>query len=178
VQPSAGLGVRPGLPKADGRYADGMDAHAPAPAWPDDWVHGPPLPPPTAWGRPGMALLFHLGCAGCVARAVPWLKRLAPHVGDRAVLFAVHTAYGHEVRPRDEVAPQVAHYAAAFAALPFPLALDLDGSWARATGAQGTPHWFVWDAQGRLERSVYGSQENALTRLGYVVEAWGVALPG
>jgi hypothetical protein len=45
-------------------------------------------------------------------------------------------------------------------------------------GAEGTPHWWVWDAHGRVERSVYGSQENALTRLGYVVEAWGVDVGG
>jgi hypothetical protein len=146
--------------------------------WLDDWLHGDPLPPPTAWGKPGLALAFNLACAGCVGRAVPWLKRLAPSVGDRAVLLAIHTSYGREVWPREEVAPQVAHYAAEYAALPFPLALDLDGGWARANGAQGTPHWFVWDAQGRLERSVYGSQENALTRLGYVVEGWGVEVDG
>jgi hypothetical protein len=146
--------------------------------WFDDWLHGEPLPPPTAWGKPGMALAFNLACAGCVGRAVPWLKRLAPRVGDRAVLLAIHTAYGHEVWPREGVAPQVTRYAAEYAALPFPLALDLDGGWAQANGAQGTPHWFVWDEQGRLERSVYGSQENAITRLGYVVEAWGVEPPG
>jgi hypothetical protein len=147
-------------------------------SWLDDWLHGDPLPPPTAWGKPGIALAFNLECAGCVGRAVPWLKRLAPRVGDRAVLLAVHTAYGHRVWSRDQVAPEVVRYAAAYAALPFPLALDLDGGWAQANGAQGTPHWFVWDERGQLERSVYGSQENALTRLGYVVEAWGVEPPG
>jgi hypothetical protein len=146
--------------------------------WLEDWLHGDPLPPPTEWGKPGLALAFNIACAGCVGRAVPWLKRLAPRVGDRAVLLSVHTAYGHRVWPREEVAPQVARYAAGFAALPFPLALDLDGGWAQAHGADGTPHWFVWDAQGRLERSVYGSQENALTRLAYVVESWGVDPPG
>jgi hypothetical protein len=147
-------------------------------AWLDDWVHGSPVGPPPTWHRPGIALLFNLECAGCVGRAVPWFKRLAAAAGDGAVLFAVHSAYGHRVLPRERVAPQVAHYATAFAALPFPVALDLDGSWAEDAGAQGTPHWFVWDADGRLERSVYGSQENALTRLGYLVEAWGVAFAG
>jgi hypothetical protein len=145
-----------------------------APPWPDDWVHGTPLPEPGAWGRPGIALAFNLECAGCVGRAVPWLKRLAPRVGERAVLLAVHTAYGHRALPRAQVAPQLARYAAEFAELPFPVALDLDGRWAEAAGAAGTPHWFVWDALGRRERSIYGSQENALTRLGYTVLAWGV----
>ena len=155
-----------------------MERDALWPAWLDDWIHGEPLAPPAAWGRPGMALAFNVACAGCVGRAVPWLKRLASVAEDRAVLFAVHTAYGHRVLPRDQVAPQVARYATGFAALPFPLALDLDGRWAGASGAQGTPHWFVWDEHGELERSVYGSQANALTRLAYVAEGWGVDLDG
>ena len=156
------------------RYAGCMRHDAPTPAWPDDWVHGAPVPPPETWGRP--ALAFNLECAGCVSRAVPWLKRLAAAVGDRATLLAVHTAYGHEAYPRAQVVPRLRHYADTFAALPFPVALDLDGAWAAAAGAEGTPHWWVWSADGTLERSVYGSQGNALTRLAYVVEGWGVDL--
>jgi len=38
--------------------------------------------------------------------------------------------------------------------LPFPVALDLDGSWAEVMGAQGTPHWWVWDATGRVDPSM------------------------
>ncbi len=144
------------------------------PTWLADWIHGDPLPPPTGWDRPGLALAFHLECAGCVGRAVPWLKRAAPAVGERAVLLAVHTAYAHRPLEREQVAPRLAHYAQSFAALPFPVALDLDGAWATAMGAEGTPHWFVWDEHGALVRSIYGSQENALTRLGYVLQGWGV----
>jgi len=148
------------------------------PAWPSNWVHGDPLPPPMAWGKPGLALAFHLECAGCVGRAVPWLKRAAAGVGDRAVLLAVHTAHAHRTLERELVVPRLTHYARSFAALPFAVALDLDGAWATAMGAEGTPHWFVWDEHGALVRSIYGSQENALTRLGYVLEGWGVASDG
>lgn len=144
--------------------------------WPDEWVHGEPVPEPAEWGRPGLALIFNLECAGCVTRAVPWLKRLARAADGAAVVLAVHTAYAHRVLPREDVVPRLQHYATDFAALPFPVALDLDGSWAEAVGAQGTPHWLVWDERGRLERSVYGSQANALTRLAYVAEGWGVEL--
>ena len=144
--------------------------------WPNDWVHGAPVGDPTTWGRPGIALLFNLECAGCVSRAIPWCKRAAAAAGDEVVLFGVHTAYGHRQLERDAVAPQVERFASSFARLPFPVALDLDGRWAERLGADGTPHWFVWDADGTLERSVYGSQENALTRLTYLFEAWGVPL--
>jgi hypothetical protein len=140
------------------------------PPWPTDWVHQEPPPPPGAWHRPGIAVVFHLECPGCVSRAIPWLKRLAAGDGDRLTLLAIHTAYGHRQLERGAVVPQLVHYASNFAALPFPVALDLDGSWAAGMGAEGTPHWFVWDAEGNLVRSVYGSQENAQTRLAYLLE--------
>jgi hypothetical protein len=140
------------------------------PPWPSDWVHLGPLQPPERWQRPGLAVVFNLECPGCVSRGIPWLKRLAASEGERLTLFAVHSAYGHRSLAREAVVPQLTHYAASFAELPFPVALDLDGSWAQAMGAEGTPHWFVWDAGGTLVRSVYGSQENAQTRLSYLLE--------
>lgn len=144
------------------------------PGWLDDWVYGRPLPPPETWARPGLALVFNLGCAGCVSRAVPWLKNVAGRASERAVLFAVHTAYAHRRLPRDEVAVAVERFAREVAHVPVPVALDLNGSWAASLGAAGTPHWFAWDQRGRLDRSVYGSQHNAFTRLGYLLEEWGL----
>lgn len=153
------------------------EPHAARPsAWLSEWVHGDPVAAPGGWGRPGLALVFNLECAGCVARAVPWLRRVHAAAGGAATLFAVHSAYGHRVLPRDAVVPQLERFASGFARLPYPVALDLDGAWAGAMGAEGTPHWFVWDADGVLERSVYGSQDNALTRLTYLLESWGVPL--
>lgn len=108
-----------------------------------------------------------------MSRAIPWLKRAAPLVRGHAVVFAVHTAYGHRALERDAVVPNLERFVRDFARVPFPVALDASGSWAEAMGAEGTPHWFVWAADGTVERSVYGSQENALTRLSYVLEAWG-----
>lgn len=119
-------------------------------------------------------LAFNLECPGCVSRAVPWAKRLAARAQGSVALAAVHTAYGHRVLPRDAVVPQLVRYAGSFAALPFPVALDLSGAWAEAMGAEGTPHWFAFDDAGVLVRSVLGSQGNALTRLGYLLEEWGV----
>jgi hypothetical protein len=142
--------------------------------WLEDWVYGEPLPPPAAWGRPGLALLFNLECAGCVARAVPWAKRAATRVRERAVVLGVHTAYGRRRLPRAAVVPSLTRFANDFARLAFPVALDVDGGWAERHGAEGTPHWLVWDAEGRLERSVFGSQQNALTRLDYVLAVWDV----
>lgn len=37
-------------------------------------------------------------------------------------------------------------------------------------GNGGHPHWFAFAPNGELVRSVYGSQENAQTRLAYLLE--------
>jgi len=138
--------------------------------WPGDYVWRGPVPPPEGWGKPGLAMLFNLECAGCISRGVPFLKRLVAEHGDALQVVMVHTAYGHRPHPREELVPAVQHFAGDFARLEVPIALDVDGSLAEAWGAEGTPHWFVFDAQGRLARSIYGSQENAQTRLGYLLE--------
>lgn len=140
--------------------------------WPSDadWVWRGPLPDPTTWGKPGVVMAFNLECAGCIARGIPFLRRLAQEHGDRLQIALLHTAYGHRTVPRDMVEPELARFAGAFARLDFPIAIDADGSRAERWGAEGTPHWFVFDASGALVRSVYGSQDNARTRLEYLAQ--------
>lgn len=138
--------------------------------WPHEFAWGDPLPAPASWDRPGLVMFFNLECAGCVSRGIPFLKQLHREFGDALVLLTVHTAFGHRDLPRERVVPQLQHFARDFARLPFPVALDLDGSIARAWGAEGTPHWLAFDAGGTLLRSIFGSQDNARTRLRYLLE--------
>ncbi len=138
--------------------------------WPDDFVWRGPVAPPGAWGRPGLVMLFNLECAACMSRGVPLLKRLAAEHGEALQLVMVHTAYGHREHPREELTAAITRFARDFARLEIPIALDLDGSLAVDWGAEGTPHWLVYDARGALARSIYGSQENAQTRLAYLLE--------
>lgn len=148
--------------------------------WPGDFVWLGPVPPPGRWGKPGLVMLFNLECPGCISRGVPLVKRLAAAYGERLQVVMVHTAYGHRRYERDEVVPTLRHFAERFARLEVPVALDLDGALAEAWGAEGTPHWLVYDADGTLARSIYGSQENAQTRLEYLLEelVGGVAAEG
>lgn len=140
-----------------------------APPWLDDWIGGAALPPPEAWDRPGLLLLFSVECAGCVSRAVPWLRRTAERHGEDLVLAAVHTAHGRRAQPREQVVEALERFLA-FAKLPTPVALDTTGAWAEAHGAEGTPHWFAYDRDGRRIRSIFGSQANAMTRLDYLLD--------
>jgi YD repeat-containing protein len=130
---------------------------------------GPALPPPSRWGRPGVLLAFSVACAGCVSRAVPWLRRLDERHGEALVLAAVHTAYGRATLPRAEVAAALERFLP-FSRLTTPVALDLTGEWAAANDVEGTPHWLAYDESGRRIRSIFGSQANAITRLDYLVD--------
>ncbi len=140
--------------------------------WPSDadWVWRRPLPDPTRWGKPGIVMAFNLECAGCIARGIPFLKQLAAERGAGLQVALLHTSYGHRRLPRDKVEPQLVKFAESFARLEFPIALDVDGTRAQRWGADGTPHWFVFDRDGVPVRSVYGSQDNAQTRLEYLTQ--------
>lgn len=139
---------------------------------PTDFVHGDPVPPPGSWVQPGLVMVFNLECAGCVSRGIPFLKRLHAEFGARSTLLALHTSLGHRLLPRGDVEPTLVKFAAEYAKLPFPVALDLSGDLARAWQIEGTPHWFAFSPGGALVRSVYGSQEGAQTRLQYLLEEW------
>ncbi|TDE86269.1 TlpA family protein disulfide reductase [Deinococcus sp. S9] len=137
---------------------------------PEDFVHGDPLPPPDQWTRPGLVMVFNLECPGCVSRGLPFLRQLHTEFGDRVHLLALHTSRGHRRLPREDVEPTLVRFARDYARLPFPVALDLEGDLARTWATEGTPHWLAFAAGGELLRSVYGSQENAQTRLQYLLE--------
>lgn len=145
---------------------------APAHDWPDaqDWVWQGPLGAPGTWGTPGLVMAFNLECPGCISRGIPFLKRLQEEHGDALQLALLHTAYGHRDLPRDGVEPELLRFADRFARLTMPIALDVSGERARRWGTEGTPHWFAFDADGTLVRSVYGSQENAQARLAYLLD--------
>ncbi len=115
-------------------------------------------------------MFFNLECPGCVSRGVPFLKRLGAVHGDKVRTLLVHTSYGHRLLERDEVVPTLVRFANDYARLTMPVALDLSGDLARAWGVEGTPHTYVFDASGDLQRSLFGSQDNARTRIEYLLE--------
>ncbi len=138
--------------------------------WPTTFAWRGPVAEPTSWGKPGLVMVFNLECAACISRGIPLLKRLAADYGDRLVPLLVHTTYGHRPVEPERVAATARHFAESFARLEVPIAIDPDESLARAWGVEGTPHWFVFDADGRQVRSIYGSQDNARTRLEYALQ--------
>ena len=139
--------------------------------WPEptDFVWKDPVTAPETWDRPGLVMFFNLECPGCVSRGVPFLKRLAKTYEGKLTVVMIHTSFGHKFYTRDEVVPTLTHFAKSFAKIPFPLALDLDAQLAEAWQVLGTPHWLIFAGGGELLRSIFGSQDNAQTRLEYTL---------
>ncbi len=138
--------------------------------WPTDFVWGDVIPEPSKLDKPVITMFFNLECPACVTRGIPFLKRLNKEFGDDLIVFVIHTSFGHKLFERDEVVPTLLHFSEKFARLPFPVALDLDGSIAESWLALGTPFWLVFNKEGDLIRSIYGSQGGAQTRLEYLLE--------
>lgn len=138
--------------------------------WPTTFAWRGPLGEPPTWGKPGLVMLFNLECAACISRGIPMLKRFAAEYGDRLQPLLVHTTCGHRDLPPHQVLPALAHFAESFARLEIPIAIDPHEEMARAWGAEGTPHWLLYDARGELVRSIFGSQDNARTRLEYALQ--------
>lgn len=113
-------------------------------------------------------MFFNLECPGCVARAIPLFKRYSKDYGDELELALIHTAFGHKPYSRDDVIPTLKHFAKSFAKLENPIALDLTGKIAESWEILGTPHWLLFH-EGELLKSIFGSQDNARTRLGYTL---------
>ncbi|AWN22016.1 alkyl hydroperoxide reductase [Deinococcus irradiatisoli] len=153
--------------------------------WPDaeDAVYLPATSPagaladPLTWTRPGLVQFFNLECPACVSRGLPFMKRLHAEFGEAVSLLAIHTSRGHRFYPREQVEPQLLKFARDYARLPFSVLLDVGGEVAAFWHTEGTPHWLAFAPGGELQRSVYGSQEGAQTRLEYWLAEWAGAPP-
>jgi len=119
----------------------------PAPAF-EDWN-----------GSPRLLLFYSIGCPGCKAQALPFARNLQADWAAGRVI-GIHTRIeGPEYSQRQvEEINQVYR-------LNFPVFLDQGHKTYDLYGAEGTPHWFLVDSEGRLLKSLFGSMPNTLQRI-------------
>lgn len=115
-------------------------------------------------GKPLLILFFHLGCPGCLGRAIPYANSVVVDRGDVISVVGIHTNYeGSECSAQEMAAAREEFY------IRFPIFYDTGIS---ATfhdyQAGGTPHWILVNADGIVVDSIFGSDPNrALLRLDY-----------
>ncbi|MDO5664637.1 MAG: redoxin domain-containing protein [Bacteroidia bacterium] len=115
-------------------------------------------------GKPLLILFFNIQCLGCVGRAIPLAFDYLQEFKSLNVV-AIHTLFGKEIVTKDDIINIFTNKE-----LPFPIYFDIEKTNYEKFECEGTPHWILMDSEGNVNRSIFGSQENAQTRLIYALE--------
>jgi thiol-disulfide isomerase/thioredoxin len=135
------------------------------PAWHLLTLDGQPAPPLADFrGHPLLVLFWGLGCPACKGRALPFTRELRRHYPALSIV-GVHT---HLEGPK--YSPAQIEEMVQLHKLDYPMYQDADHPRTyHLYRAEGTPHWILADAEGRLLRSVFGSMPGQLQRLDYLL---------
>ncbi len=114
--------------------------------------------------NPLLVLFFNIRCLGCVGRAIPLAYDYSKEF-ERLKVVAIHTSFGKEVVTKNDIM-------GIFTAkeLPIPIYFDIEQNNYTKFECEGTPHWLIFNKDGELFRSFYGSQDGAQTRLMYALD--------
>lgn len=115
-------------------------------------------------GKPLLILFFNIQCLGCVGRAIPLAYDFLQEFKNLNVI-AIHTTFGKETVTKDDIINIFTSKE-----LPYPIYFDIEKTNYEKFECEGTPHWVLMDEEGNINRSFFGSQENAQTRLIYALE--------
>jgi thiol-disulfide isomerase/thioredoxin len=141
----------------------------PVPAWKVRTLEGEIPPGPEAFrGQPLLVLFWNLGCPNCKSRALPFSKellRVHPHLQ----MVAIHTHPTGRVYSSAQV-----NEIKQLLKIDYPVYLDEGMATYLAWEAEGTPHWTLINAEGKVHRNIFGSMPNALQRLDYALREWRV----
>lgn len=113
-------------------------------------------------GKWSVLLFFNIGCAGCTGRAIPFARELLEQHSNINIV-AIHTDF--------ESSTSIGRLQAVadYFTLPFPLVRDLGKETYEAYSAEGTPHWFILDPEGNVQKHIFGSMGTALQRIEYTL---------
>ncbi len=114
--------------------------------------------------KPMLILFFNLKCLGCVGRGIPLAYDFMQEFVGLNVM-AIHSKFTDEVFTKEDILDIFIDNA-----LPFPIYFDNEHDVYDQFECEGTPHWITINRTGEIHRSLFGSQENASNRLGYVLQ--------
>ena len=117
-------------------------------------------------GKPLLILFFYLGCPGCVGRAIPFATKLAYEHGDKMNVLGIHSNFEGPEYTNDEIIENLKSLH-----VRFPVFRDAGmATTFHDYQAGGTPHWVLVDKNGKVVRSIFGSDPNrALLWLDYAI---------
>ena len=117
-------------------------------------------------GKPLLILFFYLGCAGCTGRAIPFANRMVYEHGERISVLGIHSNFEGPEYSDDDITGKLRSLHARF---PFFRDSGLATTFYDYQAA-GTPHWILVNKEGKVIRSIFGSDpDRALLRLDYAI---------
>lgn len=115
-------------------------------------------------GKAILAIIYNNQCLGCTGRAIPLAYQLQKeNVGVQVV--GIHSNFTPTKVTENDIKSIFT-----IEELPFPIFLDEGHLVYDQFDSQGTPQWLLITKEGRLFRSIFGSQEGAQNRLFYALE--------
>lgn len=115
-------------------------------------------------GKAILAIIYNNQCLGCTGRAIPLAYQLQKeNLGIQVV--GIHSNFTHTKVTENDIKSIFT-----IEELPFPIFLDEGHLVYDQFDSQGTPQWLLITKEGRLSRSIFGSQEGAQNRLFYALE--------
>lgn len=114
--------------------------------------------------NPLLVLFFNIRCLGCVGRAIPLAYDFSQEYENLQVV-AIHTNFGKEIVSKEDILNIFTSKE-----LPIPIYFDNKQENYEKFACEGTPHWLMFDKEGELFRSFYGSQDGAQNRLLYAID--------
>ena len=115
-------------------------------------------------GKPLLAIIYNNQCLGCTGRAIPLAYELQKE-NEEIQDVGIHTSFNSSQASESDIKSIFT-----VDALPFPIFLDNGRAIYDQFESSGTPQWVLITKEGKLSRTIFGSQEGAQNRLYYAIE--------
>lgn len=114
--------------------------------------------------RPMLIIIYNNQCLGCTGRAIPLAYNFQKEYENLQVIGLHSNFNSNKVTEKDIKSIFTIDE------LPFPIYIDKDHKVYDQFNSEGTPQWLLINANGELERSIFGSQSGSQNRLSYALE--------
>ncbi|MDO6439092.1 redoxin domain-containing protein [Cyclobacterium sp. 1_MG-2023] len=115
-------------------------------------------------GKAILLLIYNNQCLGCTGRAIPLAYELQKENKEVQVI-GIHTSFNASQVTESDIKSIFT-----VDVLPFPIFLDNGRTVYDQFDSSGTPQWVLITKEGKLSRTIFGSQEGAQNRLYYAIE--------
>ncbi|AKP53303.1 TlpA family protein disulfide reductase [Cyclobacterium amurskyense] len=115
-------------------------------------------------GKPLLAIIYNNQCLGCTGRAIPLAYELQKE-NEEIQVVGIHTSFNSSQASESDIKSIFT-----VDALPFPIFLDNGRAVYDQFESSGTPQWVLITKEGKLSRTIFGSQEGAQNRLYYAID--------